>query len=140
MRGQLPRLAQNGHGVMSDLSPLCAQERTWIIRRQPVVAAQRALIPPPASPHTVYGRMDKDLYAGTAEDQGPASRDADRGRPHPAPRAEAPAEGQKRSQLKAAYLIPECKNLGWPSAPTQPGVPTQAASARSPRRGRFSCA
>jgi uncharacterized membrane protein len=28
-------------------------------------------------PHSIYGYVDKDLYAGTSEDQGPASRDAD---------------------------------------------------------------
>src|SRR5665811_1272642 len=109
---------------MSDFSLLCAQERTWIIRRQPVVAAQRALILPLASPHTVYGHMDKDLYAGTAEDQGTASRDADRGRPQHATRAEAPAEGQKRSQLKAAYLSPSART----SAGQAPKAPHPAGS------------
>ena len=43
-------------------------------------------------PHTIYSYMDKDLYAGTAEDQGPASRDADRGRPQHAIRGKASAE------------------------------------------------
>jgi len=28
MKGPLPKLARNGHGVMSDLSPLCGQEQT----------------------------------------------------------------------------------------------------------------
>jgi hypothetical protein len=77
--------------------------------------------------------------ARTAEDQGPASRDADRGRPQYAARAEAPAEGQERRGLKAAYFIPECKNPRLadllPQGPTPAGVPTQAASARRPRRG-----
>src|SRR3954449_11139879 len=31
-----PLLAQSGHDAMSDLSPLCEQERTWIVTRHPI--------------------------------------------------------------------------------------------------------
>ena len=57
------------------------------------------LIPLHASPHTIYDHMDKKLHARTAKDQGPASRDADRGCPQYAARAEAPAKGHERSRL-----------------------------------------
>jgi hypothetical protein len=40
---------------MSELSPLCAQERTWTIRKQ----SRGGLIPPPASPHNIYDSMAK---------------------------------------------------------------------------------
>src|SRR5229473_5455835 len=56
--------AQSGHAVMSELSPLCEQKRTCIIRRQ----SQRGLIPPPASPHSTDDTMAKILHAGTPED------------------------------------------------------------------------
>jgi hypothetical protein len=66
MRGlRLPVLAQNRHGVMSELSPLCAQERTWTIRKR----SRGGLIPPPAAPHNVYDSMAK-THARAAEDQG----------------------------------------------------------------------
>jgi hypothetical protein len=59
-------------------------------------ASSRGLILPATSPHTAHDPMAKTT-ARTTEDEGRAARDADRGRPQHAIRANAPAEGQERS-------------------------------------------
>jgi hypothetical protein len=44
---------------------------------------------------------------------------------------------QALQELTFARRYKQGKVANFPKGPTQPGVPTQAASARNPRRGRF---
>ncbi len=59
-------MALFGHAVMSELSRLCEQKRTWIIRTQ----SQRGFNSSPASPHAIDDTMAKIVHAGTPEEQG----------------------------------------------------------------------
>lgn len=72
--GHQSPLARLGHAAMSEVGR-CAHHSGHDLLALALPAW--GLILPPASPHAIYGYMDKDLYAGTSEDQGPASRDAD---------------------------------------------------------------
>jgi hypothetical protein len=86
-------LAHSGHGLMSDLIPLCTQKRTWIIG---VEQSQLGLILPPASPHKADCPMATPTPR-TAEIHDGAAPDADWGCPQYSARtrAEAPANTKR---------------------------------------------
>jgi hypothetical protein len=84
--------------------------------------------------------MDKNLYAGTDEDQGRTARDADRSRPQHATRAEAPAEGRKRSRLTSYPSARTSAGLGLPPMPHPAGSSDTSGLGTQPAPGPFLCA
>jgi hypothetical protein len=102
-----PSVASDGRRIRKLAAGIGHVSRLGCKKRRPVLSIEqlkgargrssRGLILPAASPYGLHDPMAKNTARAT-EDEGGAPRDADRGRPQHAIRADsAPAKGQERS-------------------------------------------